>query len=120
MNTEINFLEKVPNKNSASIVLGIIFLLLLLIVIIVLLFQKSNYDNQLVALEGERTQVEAVLIEQQNTHGTARQLERLQEELVILESEMLLAVELYHDIIGLLSGSEQLNTHMTSGQIINL
>ncbi|WP_087971907.1 hypothetical protein [Oceanobacillus rekensis] len=111
MNTEINFLEKEPNKNSAFIALGTIFVLLLLLAVSALLFQKNNYDNQLSSLANERFQVESVLIEQQNTHGTERQLERLQEELLLLESEMLPAMELYHDIVGLLSRSEQLMTY---------
>ena len=111
MNTEINFLEKEQNKNSAFIALAIIFVLLLLLAGGALLFQKSNYDEQLSSLVNERTQVEEVLIEQQNAHGTERQLERLQEELVLLEGEMIPAVEMYRDIIGLLSESEQLITY---------
>ncbi|WP_249870875.1 hypothetical protein [Oceanobacillus saliphilus] len=108
MNTEINFLEKEPNKNSAYIVIGIIFVVLLASVVTVLFLQKNNGDKQLTALENERIQLEVALMEQQAEQGTVRQLERVQEEMETLEAVMIPTTALYHDLVGLLATEEQL------------
>ncbi|WP_067727545.1 hypothetical protein [Oceanobacillus damuensis] len=108
MNTEINFLEKEPNKNRAYIVLGIIFFILLTLTVTLLLLQQSSYDKQLITLENERVEVETVLMEQQAEHGTVRQLERVQEEMRKKEAEMIPNTALYREITGLLGTAEQL------------
>lgn len=46
MNTEINFLEKKPNRYATFLKLGIVFVFLLLCVLAIILFQKHNYQSQ--------------------------------------------------------------------------
>ncbi|MFD1038119.1 PilN domain-containing protein [Virgibacillus byunsanensis] len=108
MNTEINLLEKQPNKYIAPVVFGILFILLMVGIFAFLLIQKNNYESQIENQESKIAQINTLLMEHQEDTSSERNLKQLEQAITSLQAEKLPIVELYKRVIGLLTSPQQL------------
>lgn len=108
MNSEINFIERRPNKFTPFIKLGIIFVLLIVCVFTLILMQKNNLENQMETQSDKLDQLESVLKENQATMADKQQLEQLDTVIKSMKSSRIPTVDLYQNVLALLPNAEQL------------
>lgn len=116
MNTEINFLEKQPNKFTAVLVIGIVFCLLFACVVAILLFQKNYYENQIETQKNTLSQMETLLIEHRNEYSDERELHQLRQDIVNLKAELKPNVALYNEVIAFLPTPDQLISYDSTNE----
>lgn len=120
MNTEINLLEKTPNKFAPYLKLGIVFVMLVLCVLAFILFQKSTYQSQIETQSNKLAQLENTLKKHQETVVNKQEQERLITDIHSIKSTHIPSVDVYKSIIGLLPDAKKLVMYeaLSSNQII--
>lgn len=113
MNTEINFLEKKPNRYATFLKLGIVFVFLLLCVLAIILFQKHNYQSQFETQSKLLYQLESTLSTHNETFLGEQKKENLMEDIQSIKSTNMPNGDIYNDIIGILPDSKQLIMYAT-------
>lgn len=108
MNTEINFLEKQPNKFAPFVKFGIVFIILILCVLALILVQKNNYQGQIEAQTEKLAQLENTLKKNHSTMVGEQQLQQLSTDLQTIKSTRIPKVHIYQNILGLLPNPKQL------------
>ncbi|RKQ29891.1 hypothetical protein [Oceanobacillus halophilus] len=114
MNTEINFLEKAPNKYNRYLWFGIIFFLLLFLAVGLLFYQKNLLTTDMETLEDRKTEIELELTEFQKEFSGKRELQELQQEVANLQDNSFPTVALYQEMLGLFE-AEQMTGYDFSG-----
>ncbi|MEC5421940.1 hypothetical protein QGM71_00340 [Virgibacillus sp. C22-A2] len=102
MNTEINFLEKQPNKYIAPLLFGIVFALLLASAVGVLMVQKNNAIKSIAMEQETIAEMESLLLDYQSKNAEEQHLKEVQAAMTIIEESSFPTVALYSEVIGLL------------------
>ncbi|WP_096269678.1 hypothetical protein [Paucisalibacillus globulus] len=107
MNTEINFLEKQPNKYLIPLILALLFLILLAAVSLLIYFQQNKYEQAIKIEEEKISQIEILLQKHNQESGSERQLAELKQEVDSIENGIIPNVSLYRNVLGLLDSPGQ-------------
>jgi pilus assembly protein HofN len=107
MNTEINFLEKQPNKYLIPLLLLLLFMILLAAVAILIYFQQSKYEQAIKIEEEKISQIETLLQKHNQESASVQQLAELKQEVDLIEDGITPNVALYRTVLGLLDSPDQ-------------
>lgn len=108
MNTEIDFIEKQPDKFAPFIKLAIVFIIMLLFVVALLFFQKSNYQGQIETQSTKLDQLENALMKNQETVMDQQKQAKLTTDIQAITSTRIPSINAYENILGLLPSAKQL------------